>query len=89
MTRPAGARCWSTVLDPGPPDLVGHLEHGAEPVGLGLVRTDDPEVAVGRVGRHHVAQPAAEHPGRLGAPCAGLGDLDRVGRGSRAAPGHG
>ena len=70
----------------GLPDLVGDLEHGAEPVGLGLVRADQAEVAVLGVGRHDVAQPAAEHPGRLGQRRAGLGHLDRVGRGSRAAP---
>jgi hypothetical protein len=50
----------------GAPDLVRHIEHRTEPVRLGLVRPDQAEVAVRRVRRHHVAQPAAEHPGRLG-----------------------
>ena len=38
---------------------------GAQPVGRGLVRADEPEVAAVRVGRHDVAQVVAEDPGRL------------------------
>jgi hypothetical protein len=42
-------------LDGAAPDLVGDLQHCAQPVGFGLVRADQPEVALGRVGRDHVA----------------------------------
>ena len=57
----------------------------AEPVGGGLVRAEDPEVAVARVAPHHVAQEAAEHPGRLGRAVARLRHRRRRSRGSRAA----
>ena len=48
---------------------VGHLEDGAETVGRGLVRPEDPEVV--RVEPDDLGQPLAEHPGRL---------ADRAGR---------
>ena len=93
MTRPCAARCSSTGSMLGLPGLAGDLEDGAEPVGLGLVRADDPEVAVRLVGRHHVAQPAAQHPGRLGQVAPGsvtltayvaeVGQLQVAGRAGR------
>jgi len=43
------------LLDLGQPYLVGHLEHRAEPVGLGLVRPDQPEIAMLLVRGHHIA----------------------------------
>ena len=60
------------------PGLAGHLEERAEPVGLGLVRPEHPEVALRRVQPHDVAQHVAEYPGGLGRPRAGLLDGDGV-----------
>jgi len=50
----------------GHPDLVGHFEHGVEPVRGGLVGAEEAEVRRRQVQGHHVAQPAAQHPRRLG-----------------------
>ena len=49
---------------------VGHLEDIAQPVGGGLVRTEQPEVR--RVVLDHVAQPVAEHPSRFRHARAGV-----------------
>ena len=60
------------------PRLAGHLKERAEPVGLGLVRPEDPEVALGRVQPHDVAQQVAEYAGGLGWAGAWLLDRDGV-----------
>jgi hypothetical protein len=60
------------------PGLPGHLEHGAEAIGLGLVGAEDPEVLRRRVQRHHIAQHVAEHARGLGRRHAGIGDGHRV-----------
>ena len=66
------------------PRLVGHLEHRAEPVGRGLVRAERAGSCVAGLRRDHVAQAAAEHPGRLGRRRAGRVDRARRSRGSPA-----
>jgi hypothetical protein len=65
-------------LDRVLPVLAGDLVDRAEPVGLGLVGSEDPEVAVRGVVAHHIPQEGAQHPGRLGHLRAGGVDLDGV-----------
>ncbi len=48
------------------------------PVRLGLVRAEDPEIALRLVQPHHVAQHAAEHPGGLRHARAGHGDRQGI-----------
>ena len=52
-----------TGPDRGLPDAVGHFEDVLEPVGGGLIRTEDPEIR--RIGRCDVAQPRPENSGRF------------------------
>ena len=68
------------------PGLPGHLEQRAEPVRLGLVRAEHPEVRGRGVAPHHVAQHPAEHPGRLRRRRSPARDRRPRSRGSRAAP---
>ena len=60
------------------PGLAGDLEQRVQPVGLGLVRSDDAEVALLLVAPQDVAQHGAEHPRRLGRAAAGGGDRNGV-----------
>jgi len=62
----------------GVPGLAGRLVHRLQPVRLGLVGPDDPEVAVVGVGADDVAQPRAERSRRLRAGCAGRLDRNAV-----------
>ena len=54
------------------PGAVGRLEHGLQPVGGGLVRAEQAEIAHRGVAPHHVAQEGAHHAGRFGVVLAGL-----------------
>ncbi len=60
----------------GHPRPVGDLEHRRQPVGVGLVGSEQPEVD--RVGGDDVTQEPAEHPGRLGGGGGRRLDLGRV-----------
>ncbi len=58
------------------PGLRRDLVHVVEPVAGGLVGAEDPEVE--RIAGDDVAQPAAEHAGRLGDDAAAVAEVDRV-----------
>ena len=78
MTRPCGVRCSSTGRISACHTLLGLLVHGFEAVGRGLVRAEQPEVLLGRVGAEHVAEELAEDARRLGFGRAVHCDVDRV-----------
>ena len=66
----------------GVPLLVGPVEHGLQPVGRGLVGSEDPEI--GGIQPDHLGQPLTQHPGGLGdrGPRGGYvdGELPEVGQ---------
>ena len=65
MTRPCGERCSSTGRISACQTLLGRLVHRVESVGRGLVRAEQPEVLLARVGAEHVAEELAEQARRL------------------------
>jgi hypothetical protein len=67
-------------FDPRP---VLDLEHRAQPVGVGLVGTEQPEVRLVAVAHEHVAQQRPQLAGRLVQLAAGLLHLERVHEGVR------
>ena len=59
----------------GVPLLVGPVEHGLQPVGRGLVGSEDPEIV--RIEPDDLGQPLTQHPGGLGDRGPRGGDVDR------------
>lgn len=66
------------------PCAIGHIEHILQPVGGGLVRADDAEVACSLVGLHDSPQETTHHPRGFRLRLARLPDLD----GMRCEFGH-
>ncbi len=60
------------------PRLAGGAVDRVQPVGGGLVRADEPEVAAPGGRRHDIGEQPAEHPGRLVQRGPGFGDVHRV-----------
>ena len=65
MTRPSVLRLIVDILDISHPFLAGDLEDGFQPVGCGLVRAEDPEIAFAEIELHHVAQEIGPRPASL------------------------
>jgi hypothetical protein len=77
MMRPSGAR-WppsaSSREGLGEPSLLGNLVHGVEPVGLGLVRPEEPEVVL--IQPHDLPHQDAEEASVTDLDCSWFLDLD-------------